>query len=330
MGTLALSVDLLRSFLASLKYHYDDRPDAWHLLGLHGAEPVPDAASLRLLGEPQDRSTDTLVVFGRREHSPPICRCYRASIAPGLPSPYPAAPGTPSRIHLLNGQYHYKLGLQHGDAALVPDGQVKIWRDADQHLIDEGENVIQTGFFPFAIHAGRRETLRRRHAPEGCVVWDGPGGADWESFHELITTRPAARLWFSLVDAADLVAFAVYGAGNIDPAAPEFPAPKRQALEKVRLGLATLAAYPEQAVLPPETGMDFSTLLDRLRHSGVLANIRFPDGTRLPPFHDRLDSRTAMIGGFRVLYQYMIPAGLDHTFHRQLDHLRHFGPLGGL
>lgn len=336
MSTLSLNLSLLNSYLGSLGYQVDSAPNAWNILGIRSAVPGPDPATIQQVPEQFDRYNDTLIVFGT-QNGQPLCRCFLATVDPGrFYTEHPL--NRKGCAHLLNGQYRYTIGKHHisspnGYPALVQAGKVKIWRDQNRNFLRDGCDGVETGFFGVNIHAGGTATEVGRQSAGCQVIKGGRYGAPWRSFMNLMNRDSNSRFWYSLVDAADLIEYhnaREFGDGRIDPGSATLPEKKRNALQQMLSGIAMLYDYQGRANLSEEEGVSFLALLNRLRKTGLLANLK-PDSR--PPVNPNVDedgARQAMLSGFRLIYMNLVDSGLDHAFHARLNQLRHFGPLATL
>lgn len=329
MRTLDLQPDLLASYLTSLAYRADTQPSVWNLVGLRSAIPAGQGSTVQLVAEEPDRYNDTLVLFGQGSAGQPVCRCFLGTVDPGR---YWTQHPEPQRgcAHLLNGQYRYTLGRHKGYPALVQAAKVSIWRDTNRNFIRDGKDFVETGFFGINIHAGGTTAQVGKWSAGCTVIRGGRFGRPWQSFMQLMTASARLPVWYSVMDAEDLFEFARNGRGNVTPDSPQLTEKKRQALQQVLAGLAILYDYQTTAELGEDEGVTFPQLLNRLRRSGPLANLKLQERPAVEPASGRDTARQALLAGFRLIYGHMKDAGLDASFHALLNQCRHFGPLASL
>jgi len=79
-----------------------------------------------------------------------------------------------------------------------------------------------------------------------------------------------------------------------------------------------------------EEGVTFIHLLNRLRKTGILANLQLDDPPAAHPASSKQAAREGLLSGFRLIYGHLVDSGLDHSFRAQLNQLRQFGPMGAL
>jgi hypothetical protein len=328
MAKIQISLDLLQRFLASVNYHCDEATGAQNVMGIRAALPRAGSLEIETVPNQIDLYNDTLVAFGTPAGGQAACHAYRCSVDPGLfYTEHPMQKG--GCAHLINGQYRYKVGLHKGHTALVQGEHVSVWRDENRNFVRDGRDFVETGEFGIHIHAGGTTQRVGRYSAGCSVIWGGWRGRTWTEFIHLMTSRHQDRFWYTLIDATDLVNFALAGVDQ-DPESPALPVAKRQALQQVLGGIATLYAYEKPAELGEQSGVSFLHLLNRLRQTGVLRNLKAADPPPSAPVDGPRAAREALIGGFRVIYAHLLDSGLDQPFHSQLNQLRHFGPLGAM
>ncbi len=326
MSTITLGADKLRDYLGALGYQHDATPGVCNIVGVRGAEPANTPEACQLVTNRPNAYNDTIVLFGQRVNGQDYCECFRGTVDPGRtwtlnPTNHKGC------AHLVNGQYRYQFGIHKGHQALTQAAKVKVWRDQNKNYIKDGKDGVETGWFGINIHAGGKAPQVNSWSAGCQVLHGGWAGKQWTTFMRELKAGPKDQFWYSLVDAPHLAAWSKHGAGNITPDAPELDAERRAALQEVLGGIATLYDYQEKAALGEEGGVTFSQLLNRLRNTGLLKSIKLAARPHAPAVPDESAARDKLLGGFRRIYSQMIDAGLDQTFHAQLNQLRQFGPL---
>lgn len=330
-----VDISTLQGFLESLGYHIDTTAGSWNLMGVRSAAPTADGL-LRSTAGTFDRYDDTLLVFGFKPGGGSLLRAYTCSVDPGR---YWTQNPCPKKgcAHLLNGQYRYQIGIHNRSkapakryTALIPASKVTVWRDTNRNFVRDGKDFVESGYFPINIHAGGScKSVGMQSA--GCqVIYGSRFGPAYSSFIELMKSASTERFWYSLVDAADIALWKQGNESHSKPPVEHVPGTKGEALQRVLEGIRLLYCYQEAANLGNEEGLSFIALLNRLRHTGILCNLELENPPSAQAAKSASEAREGLMRGFRLIYGYLLPAGLDHTFHARLNELRRFGVLDGI
>lgn len=329
MATLAVNGDLLADFVTWLGGNVE--PSRMNFVGLRGCVPSTQPGGCQIAENTADRYNDTILGFGQHKGKP-VCALWLGSVDPGAYYTKVAPMNPKGCAHLFNGQYRYKSGLHLGKYPCLVEAQaVTVWRDKSKdydYTPDERIETSQT--FAIHIHAGGAGNSVQKWSAGCQIIKGGWKGGPYTEYLSLIDKGSGKSHWYTLTDGDFLMAFG-NGEKTIDVATTTQLSPlRKEALRKVMLQIKRLYANAPVAELPDEAGVTFGGLLNRLRNTGVLANVTAAAMADPPPAASTDAARKELVAALKESKRLMIKAGLDDRFHARLQDLRQFGPLSAI